>query len=67
MPRLMEFRFADTFTDSLANLTGQEQKAVTTTYFDIQLVPAAPALLANIRTPTPPPGFSTSPPRAGSR
>jgi hypothetical protein len=27
----MEFRIADTFTDSLTRLTGQEQKAVKTT------------------------------------
>ena len=30
----MEFRIADTFTDSLAKLTGDEQKAVKTTAFD---------------------------------
>jgi len=29
--RRMEFRIADTFTDSLAKLTGEEQKAVKTT------------------------------------
>jgi hypothetical protein len=29
----MEFRIADTFTDSLARLTGDEQKAVKTTAF----------------------------------
>lgn len=33
----MEFRIADTFTDSLAKLTNQEQKAVKTTAFDLQL------------------------------
>jgi len=33
----MEFRIADTFTDSLARLTGDEQKAVKTTTFDLQL------------------------------
>ena len=32
----MEFRIADTFTDSLARLTGDEQKAVKTTAFDLQ-------------------------------
>ena len=32
----MEFRIADTFTDSLAKLTGEEQKAVKTTAFDLQ-------------------------------
>jgi mRNA-degrading endonuclease RelE of RelBE toxin-antitoxin system len=35
--QLMEFRIADTFTDSLTKLTGQEQKAVKTTAFDLQL------------------------------
>ena len=33
----MEFRIADTFTDSLSRLTAQEQKAVKTTAFDLQL------------------------------
>ena len=32
----MEFRIADTFTESLARLTGDEQKAVKTTAFDLQ-------------------------------
>ena len=40
----MEFRIADTFTDSLARLTGEEQKAVKTTAFDLQLNPASPGL-----------------------
>jgi hypothetical protein len=38
----MEFRIADTFTDSLAKLTGEEQKAVKTAAFDLQLNPAHP-------------------------
>jgi len=38
----MDFRIADTFTDSLARLTGEEQKAVKTTAFDLQLNPANP-------------------------
>lgn len=38
----MEFRIADTFTDSLARLTGEEQKAVKTAAFDLQMNPAAP-------------------------
>jgi mRNA-degrading endonuclease RelE of RelBE toxin-antitoxin system len=38
----MEFRIADTFTDSLARLTGEEQKAVKTTAFDLQIDPAGP-------------------------
>ena len=40
----MEFRIADTFTDSLGRLTGDEQKAVKTTAFDLQLNPAAPGM-----------------------
>ncbi len=40
----MEFRIADTFTDSLARLTGDEQKAAKTTAFDLQLNAAHPAL-----------------------
>src|SRR5262245_53160216 len=40
----MEFRIADTFTDSLARLPGQEQKAVKTTAFDLQVNPAQPGL-----------------------
>jgi superfamily I DNA/RNA helicase len=36
----MEFRIADTFTDSLGRLTGDEQKAVKTTAFDLQINPA---------------------------
>lgn len=38
----MEFRISDTFTDSLARLTGEEQKAVKTTAFDLQINPANP-------------------------
>jgi len=40
----MEFRIADTFTDSLARLMGDEQKAVKTTAFDLQLNPANPGM-----------------------
>lgn len=40
----MEFRIADTFTDSLARLTGEEQRAVKTTAFDLQLNPANPGM-----------------------
>jgi mRNA-degrading endonuclease RelE of RelBE toxin-antitoxin system len=40
----MDFRIADTFTDSLARLTGDEQKAVKTTAFDLQLNPANPGM-----------------------
>ncbi|MGK8301139.1 3'-5' exonuclease [Pseudomonas aeruginosa] len=35
---------SDTFTDSLARLTGEEQKAVKTTAFDLQLNPANPGM-----------------------
>ncbi|MFH2076027.1 MAG: UvrD-helicase domain-containing protein, partial [Pseudomonadota bacterium] len=40
----MEFRIADTFIDSLAKLPDQEQKAVKTTAFDLQLNPANPGM-----------------------
>ncbi|MEK6805006.1 MAG: 3'-5' exonuclease [Nitrospirota bacterium] len=40
----MEFRIADTFTDSLSRLTGEKQKAVKTTAFDLQLNPANPGM-----------------------
>src|SRR6204780_276071 len=40
----MEFRIADTFTDSLGRLTGEEQKAAKTTAFDLQMDPTSPGL-----------------------
>jgi len=40
----MDFRVADTFTDNLTRLTGEEQKAVKTTAFDLQLNPANPGM-----------------------
>jgi len=40
----MQFRISDTFTDSLARLTGEEQKVVKTTAFDLQMNPANPSL-----------------------
>ena len=40
----MNFRIADTFMDSLARLTGDEQKLVKTTAFDLQLNPASPGM-----------------------
>ena len=40
----MQFRIANTFADSLAKLTGNEQKAAKTTAFDLQLNPARPGL-----------------------
>ena len=36
----MNFRIADTFTDSLARLSGDEQKVAKTTAFDLQMNPA---------------------------
>lgn len=41
---MMDFRIADTFTDSLARLTADEQKAVKTTAFDLQMNPANPGM-----------------------
>ena len=41
---MMEFRIADTFTASLARLAGDEQKAVKTTAFDLQVNPTGPSL-----------------------
>lgn len=41
---MIDFRIADTFTDSLARLTGDEQKAVKTTAFDLQMNPASPGM-----------------------
>ena len=40
----MKFRIADTFTDSLARLTNEEQKRVKTTAFDLQMDPASPGI-----------------------
>ena len=40
----MHFRIADTFTASLAKLTGNEQKAAKTTALDLLLTPALPGL-----------------------
>lgn len=36
----MEFRIADTLTDSLARVTGEQQTAAKTTAFDLQMNPA---------------------------
>src|SRR5919109_4913925 len=38
------FLISDTFTDSLGRLTGDEQKAVKTTAFDLQMNPANPGM-----------------------
>jgi hypothetical protein len=40
----MTFLIADTFTESLARLTGDEQKAVKTTAFDLQMDPSGSGL-----------------------
>ena len=40
----MQFRIAETFTDSLARLTSDEQKAVKTTAFDLQLNATSPGM-----------------------
>src|SRR5439155_14173343 len=40
----MEFLIADTFTDSLSRLTGDEQKAAKTTAFDLQMDPVNPGM-----------------------
>lgn len=41
---MVDFRISDTFTASLAKLTGDEQKAVKTTAFDLQLNPTHPSM-----------------------
>jgi len=40
----MELRIADAFVDSLAKLTGEEQKTVKTTAFDLHMRPANPGM-----------------------
>ena len=45
----MDFRIADTFTSALSHLTAQEQKAVKTTAFDLQLNPAVSGMTLSIR------------------
>src|SRR6266536_4366611 len=40
----MQFLIADTFTDSLARLTGDEQKFAKTTAFDLQMNPVNPGM-----------------------
>ncbi len=44
MTSQMEFRIADTFTDSLARLSGDEQKVAKTTAFDLQMDPVNPGM-----------------------
>ena len=40
----MQFIIAETFADSLRRLTGDEQKAVKTTAFDLQINPSNPGM-----------------------
>jgi mRNA-degrading endonuclease RelE of RelBE toxin-antitoxin system len=40
----VEFRISDTFTDSLARLSADEQKVVKTTAFDLQIDPSRPGM-----------------------
>ena len=53
----MDFRIANTFTDSLAKLTGTEQKAAKTTAFDVQMNPAQPGLQFHKLAKTKDPNF----------
>jgi len=58
----MHFRIADTFQSSLARLTGDEQKAVKITVFDLQANPASPGMnfhKLDKATPFPPPPRGT--------
>lgn len=41
---MIEFRIAESFTDSLARLTSDEQAAAKTTAFDLQMNPANPGM-----------------------
>ncbi len=41
---VVDFRIADTFTDSFARLTSGEQKVVKTTAFSLQMNPANPGM-----------------------
>jgi mRNA-degrading endonuclease RelE of RelBE toxin-antitoxin system len=41
---MMEFRIADTFAESLSRLTGDEQKSVKTTAFDLQMHLGSPGM-----------------------
>ena len=47
----MDFRVADTFTDCLAKLTGEEQKSVKTTAFVLQLNPVNPGMGLHVEIP----------------
>jgi len=45
----MNFRIADTFTDSLAKLTGEEQEAVKTGAVHLQLNPSSPGIRERVQ------------------
>ena len=53
----MDFRIADTFTASLARLTGDEQKIAKTTAFDVQVDPASPGMQFHRLTKSKDPNF----------
>ncbi|MFZ2491415.1 MAG: 3'-5' exonuclease [Thermoanaerobaculia bacterium] len=53
----MDFRIADTFTDSLARLTGDEQKLAKTAAFDLQMDPASPGMQFHRLTKSKDPNF----------
>jgi len=55
----MRFLIADTFTDSLTRLTGQEQKAAKTTAFDLQLDASRPGLQYHKLDRTQDPNFAS--------
>jgi hypothetical protein len=58
----IHFRIADTFQSSLARPTGDEQKAVKITVFDLQANPASPGMnfhKLDKATPRPPPPRGT--------
>ncbi|WP_172330332.1 3'-5' exonuclease [Mangrovicoccus sp. HB161399] len=56
----MTFRIADTFSDSLAKLSAQEQKAVKTAAFDLQMNPDTPGLSLHRVDRARDPGFWTA-------
>jgi mRNA-degrading endonuclease RelE of RelBE toxin-antitoxin system len=53
----MQFRIADSFTASLARLSGEEQKVAKTTAFDLQLNPASPGMQFHRLTKSKDPNF----------
>ena len=49
-PETTDFRIVNTFTAGLTELTGQEQKAIRTTAFDLQPDPANPDAWATLNS-----------------